>query len=169
MWPPGVPMGWSQGGRAAALELLTVLCTQHSYVRGQAPPAQPSSSGLLPAVLAQFPGPGWAAPVQLSHITAGIVNWAGHSGLALQRLETFLCPTVSTAVAASPTSGMKQQHHFLLLSSCVVWELDSVRQFSLGMSRGCRRSWWRHGQGVLTTCTHLLAGVGCRLGSQQTP
>lgn len=128
-------------------------------------PLQPISQ--LPRVLLHFSSPGWGAPMQLSHIcTAGIVHWAGHSGLALQCLETFLCPTVSTAVAASnTTSGMKQQHPFFSLSSCVVWELDSVRQFSLG----CRRSWWSHRQGVLTMFTHLLAGVGCRLGTQQTP
>lgn len=148
-------------------------CCAPSTVMSEDKPLLPISQLLRPAPcsVGAFPRP-WlgASRAAFSHQHSWNHKLAGHSGLALQRLETFLCPTVSTAVAAShTTSGMKQQCHFLLSSPCVVWELDSFRQFSLGMSRGCRRSWWSHRQGVLTTFTHPLAGVGNRLGSQQTP
>lgn len=105
-----------------------------------------SSSGLLPAVLVQFPGPGWGGSRPLSHIsTAGIykLGWALGScpvtpGNAPLPYCLYCCCCLADHLGVS---GIKQQCLFIvLLPSCVVWEPSSVRQFSLGVSCGCRWS-----------------------------
>lgn len=127
MWPPGVHMGWSHGGQAAALDLLKMLCAQRSYVRGQAPPAHLSAPQAAPCSVGAVPRPwlgGSRAVFSRQHSWNRQLGWALGSCPATPGNVPFphcfcCCCCLADYLRHETTTS------FLLLSSYVVWELDS--------------------------------------------
>lgn len=164
MWPPGVHMGWSHGGQAAALDLLKMLCAQRSYVRGQAPPAHLSAPQAATCSVGAVPRPwlgGSRAVFSRQHSWNRQLGWALGSCPATPGNVPFphcfcCCCCLADYLRHETTTSF-----FIIIILCGLG--IGLRQFSPGMSRGCRWSWWSPRQGVLTMYTHLLAGVGWAL------